>query len=237
MITHKLLVTIVKKGAASTIVKATKAAGAEGGTILPGKGTGITPKSFFGFCVEPEKEIIFTLIPDDKLDGMLEAVARAGKLTEQGNGIAFALNINQVIGIAHLQQVCSIRGNEGEDMDKIQHELIITVVNKGNSEVVVDATKRAGAEGGTIIYGRGTGIHEQGKLFSIAIEPEKELVLTLIDRRRVDDVLAAIEEDTRLNEPGNGIAFVLPVEKTIGIKRYEQPHSTLHEPGLNQGSE
>lgn len=237
MITHKLLVTIVKKGEASAIVKATKAAGAEGGTILLGKGTGIAPKSFLGFCVEPEKEIVFTLIADDKLDAILNAVACAGKLQEKGNGIAFALNITQVVGIAHLQQVCAIREKEGEKMEEIKHELIITVVNKGNSEVVVDATKRAGAEGGTIIYGRGTGIHEQGKLFSIAIEPEKELVLTLIDHCRVDDVLRAIEEETRLNEPGNGIAFVLPVEKTIGIKRYEQPHKELHEPGLNQGSE
>ena len=47
---------------------------------------------------------------------------------------------------------------------------------------MVDASKKAGAGGGTIISGRGTGIHEHAKLFNIPIEPEKNIVLTLIDR-------------------------------------------------------
>ncbi|GAE33306.1 P-II family nitrogen regulator [Halalkalibacter akibai] len=99
----------------------------------------------------------------------------------------------------------------------IKYNLIVTVVNKGYSEKVVEATKKAGAEGGTIIYGRGTGIHEQAKLFSIAIEPEKELVLTLIDREKTDAVLETILIEAELNKPGKGIAFVLEVERTIGI--------------------
>lgn len=103
-------------------------------------------------------------------------------------------------------------------MDKpILYDLIVTVVNKGHSEKVVEASKKAGAEGGTIIYGRGTGIHEQAKLFSIAIEPEKELVLTLIDREKTDDVLEILLVEAELNKPGKGIAFVLEVERTIGI--------------------
>ncbi|MEX2364611.1 MAG: hypothetical protein WD597_13355, partial [Balneolaceae bacterium] len=59
-------------------------------------------------------------------------------------------------------------------------QLIVTIVNKGFSGKVVDASKEAGAEGGTIITGRGSGIHEKAKLFNLAIEPEKDIVLTLI---------------------------------------------------------
>ena len=101
--------------------------------------------------------------------------------------------------------------------NKVLYNLIVTIVNKGYSEKVVEASKMAGAEGGTIVYGRGTGIHEQAKLFNIAIEPEKELILTLIDRDKTDDVLASINEHAQLNKPGKGIAFVLEVERTIGI--------------------
>jgi nitrogen regulatory protein PII len=99
----------------------------------------------------------------------------------------------------------------------ILYDLIVTIVNKGHSERVVEASKKAGAEGGTIIYGRGTGIHEQAKLFSITIEPEKELILTLIDREKTDAVLETILLEAELNKPGKGIAFVLEVERTIGI--------------------
>ncbi|KHF38385.1 P-II family nitrogen regulator [Halalkalibacter okhensis] len=99
----------------------------------------------------------------------------------------------------------------------IRYDLIVTIVNKGHSDKVVEASKKAGAEGGTIVYGRGTGIHEQAKLFSIAIEPEKELVLTLIDRQKTDEVLETILVEAELNKPGKGVAFVLEVERTIGI--------------------
>ncbi len=98
-----------------------------------------------------------------------------------------------------------------------QYELIVTIVNKNQSEIVVEASKQAGAEGGTIVFGRGTGVREQAKLFGITIEPEKELILTLIKRDLTETVLDSIIAKAGLNKPGKGIAFVLDVEKVVGI--------------------
>lgn len=103
------------------------------------------------------------------------------------------------------------------DCNSHRFDLIVTVVNKGDSGSVVDASKKAGAEGGTIVCGRGTGIHEQAKLFGINIEPEKEMVLTLIPQDITDKVLDTIIREARLNIPGKGIAFVLEVERVAGI--------------------
>ncbi|MGE5551734.1 MAG: P-II family nitrogen regulator [Bacteroidota bacterium] len=99
----------------------------------------------------------------------------------------------------------------------LEFDLIITIVLKGFAEDAVDAARKAGAEGGTIIEGRGTGIHEHAKILGIAIEPEKEIVLTLIDRRKTHQVLNAISDAVGLNKPGKGIAIVLKVEEAIGI--------------------
>ncbi|MCH8557441.1 MAG: P-II family nitrogen regulator [Balneolia bacterium] len=96
-------------------------------------------------------------------------------------------------------------------------KLIVTIIDKGSCDKVVEASKKAGAEGGTIIYGRGTGIREKAKLFSMLIEPEKEIVLTLVTAERADHVLEEIVKNTDLNEPGHGIAFVMDVEATAGI--------------------
>ncbi len=101
--------------------------------------------------------------------------------------------------------------------NNILYDLIVSIVNQGNSQKVVDASKLVGAEGGTILHGRGTGIHEQAKLFNITIEPEKEIVLTLINRDKTEEVLESIMVHAELNKPGFGIAFVLEVERTIGI--------------------
>ncbi|NLI33953.1 MAG: P-II family nitrogen regulator [Deltaproteobacteria bacterium] len=103
-------------------------------------------------------------------------------------------------------------------MNEIQsHDLIVTIVNRGWSDMIVKASKAAGAEGGTIVFGRGTGIHETQTLFGIPIEPEKEIVLTIVRGNKTEEVLAAIMEAGKLNKPGMGIAFVVELKKVAGI--------------------
>lgn len=97
------------------------------------------------------------------------------------------------------------------------HDLIVTIVKRGYAEPIVKASKEAGAEGATILYGRGTGIHEQKKLLGIAIEPEKDIILTVIHKDKMEKVLAAISEAGEMDKPGTGIAFVVELAKVAGI--------------------
>lgn len=101
--------------------------------------------------------------------------------------------------------------------DKNDYQLIITIVEKGNAEEVIECAKRGGAEGGTILTGRGAGIHDTAKILGILIEPEKEVVLTLIEKEKTDTVLEAIVNGMELERPGRGIAFVINVPKVAGI--------------------
>lgn len=96
-------------------------------------------------------------------------------------------------------------------------DLVVTIVNRGEGEKVVRASKKAGAEGGTIMLGRGTGIHEQVKLFGFNIEPEKEIVLTLIPYDKSQAVLETIVREVQLEKPGRGIAFIIDVKAVAGI--------------------
>lgn len=95
--------------------------------------------------------------------------------------------------------------------------LIVTIVRKGWGDTVLEASIKAGAHGGTILYGRGSGIHERQKILGISIEPEKEIVLTLTYSDRNERILKEIVSVTDLDEPGMGIAFVVPVEKVAGV--------------------
>lgn len=96
-------------------------------------------------------------------------------------------------------------------------DLIVTIVDKGKSEIIVAASRSVGAEGGTIIPGRGTGIHEKQKLWGIPIEPEKDIVLTVVPREKSKETLDAIVKQGRLDSPGAGIAFVLDLKAVSGI--------------------
>jgi nitrogen regulatory protein PII len=94
--------------------------------------------------------------------------------------------------------------------------LIVTIVPKGWGNTVLEASVRAGAHGGTILFGRGSGIHEHQTLLGIPIEPEKEIVLTVTYSNTTENILNEIVRVADLNKPGTGIAFVVPVDKVVG---------------------
>lgn len=95
--------------------------------------------------------------------------------------------------------------------------LIISIVRKGWGDTVLEATMKAGAHGGTVLFGRGIGRNEQQRVFGIQIEPEKEIVLTVIPENLKDSVLQEIVRAAGLTAPGHGLAFVVPVEKVAGV--------------------
>lgn len=102
-------------------------------------------------------------------------------------------------------------------MKNYNHEVIFCIVNAGFSDAVMDAAKAFGAGGGTVIRARGTANSEAEKLFNIVVQPEKELVMILVERAIRDDILHAIYREVGLNTPGQGIAFSLPVDQVVGL--------------------
>lgn len=96
-------------------------------------------------------------------------------------------------------------------------QLIVTIVAQGRSGPLVEAAKGAGAEGVTILRGRGSGVHEASKFLGIPIEPEKDILLVLIEESKTTPVLEAMVRAGELDKPGKGIAFVLDVSRVEGI--------------------
>ena len=62
------------------------------------------------------------------------------------------------------------------------YEAVFCIVNDGFSDAVMDAARACGARGGTVINARGTAKAEAEKLFNISIQPEKEIVLILVNK-------------------------------------------------------
>jgi nitrogen regulatory protein PII len=103
--------------------------------------------------------------------------------------------------------------------------LIVTVVRNGWGNAVLKASIKAGATGGTLLTGRGIGVNEKESIFGIAIEPGKEILLTLVEQSEVEPILQAIVDAARLEESGHGLAFVIPVTNVVGM-----PHAGPAQP-------
>ncbi len=99
----------------------------------------------------------------------------------------------------------------------IDASLIVTIVRKGWGSSVMQASVNAGARGGTVLLGRGAGVHEREEIFGMSIEPEKEIVLTIVQKDQVTTILAGIVRSAQLDKAGHGMAFVVPVSRILGV--------------------
>ena len=100
-----------------------------------------------------------------------------------------------------------------------EFEMIVTIVQKGQADKVVEASREGGARGGTIIYGRGTGIHDSESVLGVQIQPEKEIIFTLAETYQKPTIMKLICEKAKLNTPGAGLCFSLPVNRILGSKK------------------
>ena len=100
----------------------------------------------------------------------------------------------------------------------VKYKLIVVIVNKGLAEDVIESSLKKDARGATIISGRGSGVHEKNMLFGVPIETEKEVVLILSEEYMVEDIINQVNTDLKLEEPGKGILFVLPVTDVGGLR-------------------
>ena len=100
---------------------------------------------------------------------------------------------------------------------RYKHEAIFCIVNSGYSEAVMDAAKRLGAKGGTVINARGTASKEAETFFHITVQPEKEIVMILVPKELKDAVLNALYTEVGLDSAGQGIAFSVPVDSVVGL--------------------
>ena len=96
-------------------------------------------------------------------------------------------------------------------------EVILCIVNSGFSDFVMDAAKKYGAKGGTVIHGRGTAAKDAEKFFNITIQPEKEIIMILANTKIKDQIMKGLYDVVGVNTPAQGIAFSLPVDDVIGI--------------------
>lgn len=111
-----------------------------------------------------------------------------------------------------------------EKKNNPKFELIISIVGRGHADYIIDATRNAGATGGTIIHGRGTVDKIKDSSFmGISIQPEKDIVLTLVKSSVKKNVMTAICNNLDLQgKDGHGITFSLPVNHAVGIRELKK---------------
>ncbi|MDP3878730.1 MAG: DUF1538 family protein [Dehalococcoidales bacterium] len=134
-----------------------------------------------------------------------------------GFGLIALIALAPILTILALGLIVRMKTRKKEEKNMAEMSLIVSIVRKGWGDKILESSCKAGAEGGTILFGRGTGIHEKQKILGIPIEPEKEVLLTLTHSEQTEAILDEIVRSAELGKPGAGVAFVIPVEKVVGV--------------------
>lgn len=211
-----LFCVIVDFGKGSKVLRKSKELGTSGGTFLLAKGTANSNLLKILGLDEIRKEILMMVIEEELEEVFHEELAKEFHFHKPNKGIAFSIPLNRVIGLKGLK-IKSNPNKKGGNVMSI--EAIITIVDRGLADEVIEAARRAGATGGTIIHGRGAGIHEKEKLFNMEIEPEKDIILIISETKDTETILEAINESLDIEKSGAGIIFVIDINRATGLFR------------------
>lgn len=106
-------------------------------------------------------------------------------------------------------------------IDMTKYEVVFCVVNSGFSEAVMNSAREVGATGGTVLHASGTANPKAESFFGVTIQPDKEIVMILIDSKIKEAVLHNLYRDVGLQTAGQGIAFTLPISDVVGLTPIE----------------
>ena len=95
-------------------------------------------------------------------------------------------------------------------MESACYSMILAIVRHGYADTVMNAARKEGARGGTVLNARGTGGADISKFLGVTIEPEREIILILARSDLRKAILEAIYEAAGLHTEANGLTVTLP---------------------------
>lgn len=160
-----------------------------------------------------------TMVTSESVDEITKGLKREMNIDGAGNGIAMFISIDGVGGMASKQYFINENNSLNKEitrMESYNNVLIITIVDKGNTELVMEAAKAAGATGGTVTRAHGTGT-DIAKFFGITISEEKEMIYIVSPKENRDNIMKAIMEKAGRGTDAHGVVFSLPIDKVVGM--------------------
>ena len=90
----KVLMIIVNAGFAEEFMELARECGARGGTIINARGTGSGDKSILGIVIEPEKEMIMSVVSEDIAEKIMLEIKNRGGVKTPANGICICMPVD-----------------------------------------------------------------------------------------------------------------------------------------------
>lgn len=170
-----------------------------------------------------EKNIVVSVIPESMERRLLSVAVNSLKLYLVGKGIAFTVPLtalSSLIADAVVADKVPAKGG-GKMPTKMptanKYDLIAVVYRQELSDAVLEATRSAGAVGGTLVHARTLSSAGVEQFVGVTLGAETEILLILTKRELRNDIMKAAQSVAGLKTDGSGVVFSMPVDALVGI--------------------
>lgn len=164
------------------------------------------------------KRIMFSVANEEKTREFITRQKRQLHIGVPGHGIVIAVPVKSIGGG---KTVAYLRGEDGTAKYtpslNYAYELIVIIANEGRTDTVMNAARAAGARGGTVLHGKGTGSEAAMKFLNISIADEKEVILIVAPTAEKTAIMSEILKKAGPDTDAKAIAFSLPTSAVAGF--------------------
>ena len=171
---------------------------------------------------ETAKAIVMCMVSRQTGVRLLKRLGRELEMRYPGRGIAFAIPItgiglrwHKLLTAADEEQKEVSRMHETEKNDGF--DVVAVVMERGYTNVAMDAARKAGARGGTVISARGIAENEVKRFFGIEIQAEKEIVFLVVKSAEKQQVMTELMRAVGTRTRSHGLILSMPVSDAIGL--------------------
>ena len=165
-----------------------------------------------------EKRVVMTVANTEKTKRLIEEQKRRLFIGVPGHGIVVAVPIKSIGGG---KTVAFLNGNQQPAKYtpelNYSYELIVAIANEGRTDQVMNAARAAGAAGGTVLHGKGTGSENAEKFYNVSIASEKEVILIVAKTEQKAGIMKAILEKAGPASEAGTLAFSLTTSEVAGF--------------------
>lgn len=212
------LISVVNPGAMDRVCEIAAALDLPQTVTLLGHGTAVQSMLDLLGIESTEKRVIMTVANPEKTRKFIKEMRRQVYIGIPGHGIIMAVPIKSVGGGKTLAYL-----NNGEQQParytpelNDRYELIVIVANEGRTDQVMNAARAAGATGGTVLHGKGTGSQNK-KFYNVSIAAEKEVILMVAPSDRKAAIMQSVLHHAGPDSDAGAVLFSLPVSEVAGF--------------------
>lgn len=102
----------------------------------------------------------------------------------------------------------------------MRFKMIVVFVEDDKTDAVMEAARKSGATGATVINNaRGEGIDRKKTFFGLSLETQRDVLLFVVEARLSRKILEEIGRVGHFDDkPGTGIAIQVDIEDAVGVQ-------------------